>query len=206
MRNPTQGKATGQTGKFGEPGANHHKSTLVSAVALALAMASTACGQEVPRPSQHDAAVFAEDEPILLGIDGFNYTDLVIDYFSVVSQGGGNILVSSPTSGGSGTVCCVTWYHDIKLPIPMEVEWMRYSAGVERWCKRTVTFKGPVPSRPSALGVHFMPDGDIEIEITKQMGELKLSLQRFSPGKRKEAGNVVYDDKFASCTEVKRFP
>ncbi|AKI99144.1 Hypothetical protein AA314_00771 [Archangium gephyra] len=41
-------------------------------------------------------------EPISLEINGFNYTDLYIDNFSVNGNSGGNLYVSSPTSGGGG--------------------------------------------------------------------------------------------------------
>jgi hypothetical protein len=134
-----------------------------------------------------------------LGINGFNYTDIAIDLFNVSSQGGGNIFVSSPTSGGGGTTCCVRWSSATPLPWPIEIEWMRYSNRVQRWCKKTVMFNGPVPANPTAIGVHFMPDGDIHIEITEGYPKLKLRLDNFSDGERHAKGNVIHDDKTASC-------
>jgi hypothetical protein len=134
-----------------------------------------------------------------LGINGFNYTDLLISAFNVSKTGGGNIYVSSPTSGGGGTTCCIRWSSATQLPWPIEIEWMRYSNRVQRWCKKTVMFNGPVPANPTAIAVHFMPDGDIQIEITEGYPKLKLRLENFSDGERHATGNLIHDDKTASC-------
>lgn len=137
--------------------------------------------------------------PVNLAINGFNYTDLPIDNFSVAGAGGGNILVSSTTSGGSGTSCCVAWNPATRLPRPLRVEWMRNIDGKRRWCEKTVQLTGPVPDKPTAFGVHFMPDGDIQVEITQGYPKLKLRLDRFGPGQRHESGNVVHDEESARC-------
>lgn len=141
------------------------------------------------------------DKPIALAINGFNYTDIAIDLFSVAHQGGGNILVSTPTSGGGGTTCCVIWRPGTKLPRPILVEWMRYANKKQRWCQKTVMLTAPVPAKPTAIGVHFMPDGEIQVELSEGYPDVKLHLQRTSPGHRKETGNVIHDEETASCKD-----
>jgi Protein of unknown function (DUF3304) len=136
-----------------------------------------------------------------LGINGFNYTDLAIDLFNVAHTGGGNIFVSSPTSGGGGTTCCVRWNSTTPLPWPIEVEWMRYANRKQRWCKKTVMFNGPMPANPTAIGVHFMPDGDVQIELAEGYPALKLRLENYSDGQRHATGNVIHDEKTASCRD-----
>lgn len=39
---------------------------------------------------------------VSLTIEGYNYTDDYIDQFTVNGQGGGNLYLSTPTSGGGG--------------------------------------------------------------------------------------------------------
>lgn len=140
-------------------------------------------------------------KPVGLAINGFNYTDVAIDLFSVAHQGGGNIFVSTPTSGGGGSTCCVTWRPGTKLPQPILVEWMRYANKKQRWCQKTVMLTGPVPAKPTAIGVHFMPDGDIQIELSEDYPEVKLKLESVGPGFRKPTGNVIHDEKTASCKD-----
>ncbi len=155
------------------------------------------CGQfsaqDAP-PSEETNA--ASRKPVSLAINAFNYTDMYIDSFSVDYQGGGNVYVSSPTSGGGGTVCCVTWWPRTKLPHPVKVKWSRDN---KRWCEKTVMLNGPVPARPTAIGVHFMPDGDIQVELSEGEADPKLKLKRFDSGQRKATGNVIHDEETASC-------
>lgn len=172
--------------------------------ALSTAIALSACSQIAAQGTASAAPPVAFEplgEPVGLAINGFNYTDLVIEMFSVAYQGGGNIAVSSPTSGGGGTVCCVRWRPGTTLPKPMLVEWTRYTN--ERWrtCQKTVMLNGPVPANPTAIGVHFMPDGDVQLEITAGYPKLKLKLSAFDDGHRHKSGNEVHDEKTASCKD-----
>lgn len=140
--------------------------------------------------------------PVNLAINGFNYTDLPVDYFWVGASGGGNIFVSSPTSGGGGTSCCVTWHPITRLPQPVKVEWMRNIGGKRRWCEKTVQLTGPVPDKPTAFGVHFMPDGDIQVEITRGYPKMRLFLDHFDLGRRHETQNVIHDESTARCRDA----
>jgi hypothetical protein len=98
-------------------------------------------------------------------------------------------------------VCCVAWRLGTKLPAPIHVEWMRYVNDKQRWCQKTVMLNGPVPANPTAIGVHFMPDGDIQLELSEGYPKVKLKLNNFDDGHRKETGNVIHDEETASCKD-----
>ena len=172
--------------------------------ALSATLALSACSQIAAQGTASATLPVAFEplgEPVGLAINGFNYTDLPISFFSVAYQGGGNILPSTPTSGGGGTVCCVRWRPGTTLPKPMLVEWSRYTNQRWRTCQKTVMLNGPVPANPTAIGVHFMPDGDVQLEITAGYPKLKLKLNIFDDGHRHEFGNEVHDEKTASCKD-----
>jgi hypothetical protein len=159
-------------------------------------------GEPHSRPSRTPtAASTLSDKPVGLAIHGFNYTDRVIESFSIDFQGGGNIAVSSPTSGGGKTTCCMRWYPGNQLSRPVKIEWMRYRDDKQRWCKKTVMLKSPFPNNPTDVGVHFMPNGDIEVELAEGFPELKLHLENYDEGHRKKEGNIVYDEKTANCRD-----
>ena len=153
------------------------------------------------KPGAQPAQV--EDAPAIsqrvsLEINGFNYTDLYIDSFEVNGQGGGNLFVSSPTSGGGKRTCCVSFWPGTSLPVQLKIKWTRDR---KRWCEKEVLLNGPVPANPRHLGVHFFPDGHIEAEITADYPELKLRLQDYNEGQRKESGNTVADEQTARCRD-----
>ena len=137
-----------------------------------------------------------------LTIDGFNYTDVAIDYFSVDGSGGGLLLVSTETSGGGGGACCFRLYPLIALKSPIEVKWSRYINGKYRWCRKTVMMTGPIPDDPTDLGVHFMPDGNIVVQASHWFPDIKLALKRFNAAKRKESGNAIHDEEVATCSDT----
>lgn len=175
--------------------------TQAASIFFTLALIS-ACEQSALEPrhqpkSQTSTSYF--NKPVGLAINGFNYTDRVIELFSINNQGGGNIAVSSPTSGGGKTTCCLTWYPGSQLSRPAAIEWMRYKNDKEFWCKKTVMLEAPFPEKPTDVSVHFMPDGDIKVEFTEGQPNLKLSLNRFDPGHRKETNNTVLDEQTAEC-------
>jgi hypothetical protein len=149
------------------------------------------------QPAQADEAPVIT-QPVLLEINGFNYTDLYIDSFEVNGQGAGNLFVSSPTSGGGSGACCVSFSPGTKLPVQLRIKWTRNR---KRWCEKEALLTGSVPAKPRHLGVHFFPDGRIEAEITEDYPELKLKLQDYNEGQRKESGNTVTDEQTARCKD-----
>lgn len=152
-------------------------------------------------PATGPTWVYQGAKPAMLAINGFNYTDLPIDSFSVGGAGGGNIFVSSPTSGGGKTTCCVMLYPGALLPQTFTVRWMRYLHGRDRWCEKTAILRGPIPDSPTDIGVHFMPDGDIQLEIAHGYPAMKLHIDNFDDGHRKAAGNVIHDEEVGRCKD-----
>jgi hypothetical protein len=136
--------------------------------------------------------------PISLEINGYNYTDLYIDSFEVNGHGGGNVFVSSPGSGGGGGVCCVPWLRGLTQPEPVQIKWTRDG---KRWCVKEVLVPGSSLANPDHMGVHFFPDGRIEVEITEKRADVKLQLERVSAVERKKSGNTVSDEQTARCQD-----
>jgi hypothetical protein len=133
-------------------------------------------------------ASMALDEPRVLppgtrfslALLGYNYTSRYIDTFSVNGQGGGNLYVSSPTSGGGGTVCCVSYVQG-RPAGEVTVRWqsggcmLRVPGGLADGSThlahsffREIKVKVDplIPSRPRNFEVHFYPDGHVEAAIT----------------------------------------
>lgn len=162
------------------------------------------CAQSgsLPEPAAEHTVPQFDGKPKMLAIVGYNYTDLYIDSFSVGSSGGGNLFVSSPTSGGGSSSCCLILYPGVTLPRPVTIEWMRSLDGKrQRWCQQTVQLTGPIPENPTAFGVHFMPDGEIQVEVTQGYPKLKLRLDNYNDGHRKAEGNVIHDEEKAVCKD-----
>lgn len=155
--------------------------------------------QEVMREQERqDQALPEENRPIELTVVGLNYTDLSIYSFSVGGIGGATIAVSSPITGGGGGVCCLRWYPGAQLPIPVKVKWTRDN---KRFCEKEALITGPEPLRPRHLGVHFFPDGHIELKLTEEYPAPLLRLERFSETQRKQSDNVVLDEQVARCKD-----
>lgn len=127
-----------------------------------------------------------------LGILGYNYTDRYIDSFSVDGQGGGNIQVTSPTSGGSGIVCC-TLYRQGSLLKTVRVRWQAgacYFSEHSSLSKRMFDTLYPIFKEQDApievlassdakyLEVHFYPDGSIKAAVTIGISSPRLSLSK----------------------------
>ncbi|MBR8058042.1 DUF3304 domain-containing protein [Burkholderia dolosa] len=134
-----------------------------------------------------------KQEPYMLGIVGYNYTDRAVANFGVNGQGGGNIELSTPTAGGGGTSCCVVMSRSTKTPFWVDVKYKM--SALESYPPRKVIepsgpykearveVKGPIPPDPSYLEVHFYPDGHIEAAISGSDGPSppRLKLERRLP-------------------------
>ena len=159
----------------------------LSAVALFVMTGFSACA------ASSDAAPSAPStlsESLLL--QGYNYTDHYIDSFSVNGQGGGNLFESTPTSGGGGSVCCVAWRPDSKLPVKIKVRWVAgYCMYTETnqygrshdwrrslWKEQDALITEAIGNKPRALEVHFYPDGRIEAAVTPGDSPPRLKLPR----------------------------
>lgn len=123
-----------------------------------------------------------------LAIYGYNYTNRHIDQFYVDGQGGDNLDVSGPGSGGGGSVCCIAWRDGMHSPQKVHVRWVAggclhtvtnssgesREAGRHVFKKKDVIFSGPVPPDPGYFEVHFYPDEHIEVAITTLPSDPRL--------------------------------
>ncbi len=164
----------------------------------------SACSQCQSDPKTAAKSAPASEEnptitkPVSLEINGFNYTDLYIAAFMVNGQGGGNIFVSSPTSGGGKSACCVNLWPGTELPTTLAIKWTRDN---NRWCEAEAVLKGPIPPEPQHLGIHFYPDGHIEAELSETYPQVRLKLEAYDDGQRKKSGNTVADEQTARCKD-----
>lgn len=123
-----------------------------------------------------------------LTLKGYNYTSRYIDEFSVNGQGGGNLYVSGPTSGGGSSVCCVSYVQG-GIAHEVTVRWqsggcMFRAGGVladgsthvahSFYSELNVRVDPYIPDRPKNFEVHFFPDGHVEGAITDRTSPPRL--------------------------------
>ena len=171
------------------------KIRIVTTRCLAMVMLAVlcACGQAANSQNQAVAEKPLE-EPASLAIEGYNYTNRYIDSFTVDGTGGGNIHLSSATSGGGGTVCCVPYWPGTKT----NVITVRWQSGACHYHKRSSTSdevydrlhsfytekKIIVVEKATAsakyMEIHFYPDGSVQAAVTASASppRLKLSDER----------------------------
>jgi hypothetical protein len=131
-------------------------------------------------------------EYFTLGLIGFNYTDRLIDHYSVDSSGGGHVHLSSPTSGGSGVVCCTRISKAQREKVEVKVKWqvdgctypVKSSTGRigERrifYYKEALTYVDPpTSSAPAYLETHFYPDGSVKVKVTEFISTPEIPLDQ----------------------------
>jgi len=125
-------------------------------------------------------------KPKTLGITGYNYTDRYIDSFEVDGQGGGNVFLSTATTGGGKTSCCIVFNPAVRLPVKMNVRWTfgykRDTTGAvvvpDERHETTAVLEGPIPDEPRLLEVHFMPDRTVRLRITQDYSPPMLVIDR----------------------------
>jgi hypothetical protein len=126
-----------------------------------------------------------------LTLRGYNYTSRYIDGFSADGQGGGNLYVSGPSSGGGSSVCCVNYVKGATAPqviirwqsggctyrVPGLADGMtHFTHGFYREVKVRVSDR--IPDSPVYFEVHFYPDGQVEAAITDRISSPRLVLSK----------------------------
>lgn len=142
-------------------------------------------------------------------IVGFNYTNRVIDGFSVNGEGAGNVLLSSRTSGGGKTFCCImlsSGRSDVpRVRVRWQVDGCTY---VTRSKISGEVFENVFPYykqadvkvsysrniKPQHLEVHFYPDGSVSAQLTESISLPRVSLD----GQRPDISN------FPRCRDDKK--
>lgn len=139
-----------------------------------------------------EQAIPPDGAKVELALTGYNYTNRHIEQFRVNATGGGNLYVSSPTSGGGGTACCVSYIIGAKK-WRVRVRWQTdactfnnetFSNGeqdyeVFRYFKEVEVDVSPaIPARPNFFEVHFYPDGHVEAAVTEQGSRPRLLLPK----------------------------
>lgn len=175
---------------------NRKRFTAIEALAMlaCAVMALTGCAQAgapIETPPTERLSVNANS----LLIQGYNYTNDYINSFTVDGQGGGNLYVSGPTSGGGGSVCCVSYPRGTPLPIKLKIRWVGaycmwreknpYPFGqpyhdkrMDLWQEAEALAVDLSEGKPRALEVHIFPDGHAEAAITRGYSPPKLHLDR----------------------------
>ena len=129
---------------------------------------------------------------VSLTITGYNYTDRYIDQFTVNGNGGGNLFVSGPNSGGGGSACCMDYITGVKrwkFPVTWQIggctyNTRKYKDGRERsdlyhfFKEVEVQVDPKIASRPAYLELHFYPDGHVEAAVTENASLPRLQLSR----------------------------
>lgn len=145
------------------------------------------------------ASEFVQPKGLL--IQGYNYTNYYIDSFTVNGAGGGNIFVSSPTTGGGKSVCCYSFNPagSEKVTIRWAASYCMYSTtnefgGTHHW-RKSLFHEVQVPveriqtQEPTALEVHFFPDGHVEAAVTSGYSPPRLKLPMTADEKRPGVSN-----------------
>jgi hypothetical protein len=194
---------------------NALRAELAPSIARAIACLA-ACALALPACSEQGAAQTAQPapgQPIALTIVGYNYTDRYIDSFTVNGQGGGNLFLSTPTTGGGKGACCVTWTPGGQLPKKVIVRWVgayckdrrTNSAGethdwtVPIWRQAVAELNGPIPANPGAFEVHIYKDAHVEVAITEFESPPRLALPEEN---FRRPGIPTYND--PPCTDEQR--
>lgn len=156
---------------------------------LAVAALALGCNRSVGASTKDSTTAFNDNgKSYDLAILGYNYTSRYIATFSVNGNGGGNIMVSSPTSGGSGSSCCISYTHGENM---VSIRWgadacvfnVRNDVTKEEGDEIHIFYKNvtvPVTESYSAvprfMEVHFYPDGKVEAAVTDRRSSPRLSL------------------------------
>jgi len=160
-------------------------------LAMTVLVTLCACGQAA-NPPDTSGVRKPYAEPVSLDVVGYNYTNRYIDSFTVDGQGGGNLYVSSATSGGGGDVCCteyrpgtrlntvtVRWqsgacYYHEKSPTSTQI----YDTLYAFYKEKEVTVEDDIPPKASYMEVHFYPDGSVRAAVTGSESKPRLSLSK----------------------------
>jgi hypothetical protein len=112
---------------------------------------------------------------VALALVGYNYTGRVVEYSVNGASGMGTSSVTT------GSVCCLSFRPDTKLPLTVKVKWTLGSIRDfenNRWIpaqpeahEAMVELTGPIPKDPQTFETHFLPDGSVRAYITDPLSD-----------------------------------
>lgn len=156
---------------------------------VALTLGLSACRAQ---PADSNRGNTENDDSHMLGLIGYNYTSHYIDNYSVNGAGGGNIMVSSPTSGGSGLTCCVAYSKNpSNRPLRVRVRWQvggctyttrsrvsgTPSENIHSFYRQAEVEVSRIAGiTPQYLEIHFYPDGSVQAQLTEDFSSPRLQL------------------------------
>lgn len=181
---------------------------MIGLLGAALLTGLQACAQTPKSMASKSASL---GEPVGLLIQGYNYTDDYINSFTVNGQGGGNLFVSSPSSGGSGSVCCVNYTPGTRLPMKVKVRWVTGYCTYEEtspygrvntelrdiWREAVALIDDRSDGRPYAIEIHIYPDHHVEGSVTRGHSRPRLILPRTESYDRPGVSKV-----YPKCSDV----
>ena len=164
---------------------------ILAVLSVTIAITVTGCDAKEATTAPPTGNEFvAPREPVGLTIYGYNYTNRYIDQFYVNGNAGSNLGVSTPTAGGSKSVCCFSYTPGTPVPKTVTVKWVasgctyktinsdnEHSSRAHHFFKTVEVPVNPkVPPNPSYFEVHFYPDGHVEAAITEHSSPPRLIL------------------------------
>jgi hypothetical protein len=147
----------------------------------------TACNAQVGKSEQDSL----KERYFLLGLIGYNYTDRHISDYTVGGAGGSPVMLSSPTSGGSGITCCLRLSKKSTGPIRVKVRWQldgcTYLLRNERtgavaelrhfyYKEADVDVLRIGGGAPGYIETHFYPEGSVQVRLTDHFSSPLLKL------------------------------
>ena len=132
-----------------------------------------------------------KEEYFLLGLVGYNYTDRHISSYTVNGAGGLDVIMSSPTGGGSGITCCVKLKKKSVIHPRVKVRWQydgclyfmkNDRTGATDWVRHYYYKEAEVDLQRADSGVpeyietHFYPNGTVQVRSTDDFSDPDLKL------------------------------
>lgn len=130
-----------------------------------------------------------------LSLVGYNYTDKFIESYTVDYASGGDIKLSSATSGGGGISCCFDYYPGVNEKMLVKVRWQmdgctyvlknpitKATADVRHlyYKEEMVEVKRKTSGVPEFIETHIFPDGSVKVFLTAEISSpiLRLDAER----------------------------
>jgi len=130
-----------------------------------------------------------------LSLVGYNYTNRIIESYTVDYASGGDIKLSSATSGGGGISCCFDYYPGLAEKMLVKVRWQvdgctyvlrnpitKATADVRHlyYKEKMVEVERKTNGTPEFIETHIFPNGSVRVFLTAEISSpiLRLDAER----------------------------